>query len=216
MKLFKYLSIPFVLLALSAASAPGAVIFKFGNVGPFIINSETGLSDAKTGATGAFSTTAVGGSAGVTFDITLTPNIRTISVQNQGVGVSAGSAGSGLDNNSAGDNFQEGITVTISNFAGLAAGETLVITDLRTRFGNNGGETYTINGGSNAPFSDTISDFDIDLPDAASFTIGAGSAGDTRFVIGEITVEVVSVPEPSTSLLIGTLGLGLLLRRKRA
>ncbi|MEM8956048.1 MAG: PEP-CTERM sorting domain-containing protein, partial [Verrucomicrobiota bacterium] len=130
-------------------------------------------------------------------------------------GVQGGSANSGIDNGVITDNFQEDLTVSISNFSGLAGGETLVITDIMTRFGNGGSETYTINGGSDQPFGPDIN-FSIDIPDGPSFTIGAGdpATADTRFALSQITVAVV--PEPS-AVVMAALGLsGIFFRRRLA
>ena len=89
------------------------------------------------------------------------------------------------------------MTFTISNFAGLGAGETLVITGVAIAFGNIGGETYTVNGGGDTAF-------------------GAGSTGVTRFAIDTFTVEVVSsIPEPSGVSLLALAGLALMGRRRR-
>ena len=107
------------------------------------------------------------------------------------------------------------MTFTISNFAGLGAGETLVITGVAIAFGNNGGEVYTINGGPDTAFGAGTPQA-IDTPDGVSVTIGAGSTADTRFAIDTFTVEVVSsIPEPSGVSLLALAGLALMGRRRR-
>lgn len=171
--------------------------------------STTGITDAHGAATGTFNTTAGTGSAGVSFDLTITAS-NTLHNQSGGLGVDGGSAVAGIDNNNTAGP-QEWITLGISNFSGLAAGETLVITQVELSFGGNGGETYTINGGSDIAF--VTEPESIDIPDGATVTIGAGSAGDTKFAISSFTVE--AVPEPSSTALIGLGGLALILRRRK-
>ena len=196
----------------AATSSQAAVTFDLGN--GEISSSTVGLNDAHVNATGTFTTTAVGGSAGISFDFTIATTDGGLAPQDTALGVSGGTAGSGLDNNNA-NGPQETMTFTISNFAGLGAGETLAIIGVGISFGNNGGEVYTINGGPDTAFVGGTPQA-IDTPDGVSVTIGAGSTGDTRFAIDTFTVEVVSaVPEPSGVSLLGLAAMGLLGRRRR-
>ena len=198
------------LLVLGSPVSLGAVTFLTGNGSGRISAPTTGLNDANAAASGTFSTSAGSGSAGVSFDFSFTTINGGSAPQTTGLGVNGGTAASGIDNND-GAGPQEAIILNISNFSGLAAGESLVITEVLTSFGaNEASETYTINGGSDLVF--TTSPETINVPDATSVTIGAGSTGNTRFVISSFTVAVV--PEPS-AMLLGALGSLLLLRRRR-
>lgn len=191
-----------------SAPAFGAVVFDFGSAK--VSGSTTGLTDANANATGTFTTTAGGGSAGISFDLTVSATNGSPNNQTNGLGVTGGTAASGLDNNNAAGPI-ETMTLTISNFSGLGAGETLVITNVSLLFGANApNEVYTINGGGDIVFSGTPEA--VDVPDAASVTIGAGSTSDTRFAVGDMTVAVV--PEPSALALLGFGGL-LIARRRR-
>ena len=196
----------------AGSSLQAAVTFDLGN--GEISASTVGLNDANAFATGAFTTAAVGGSAGISFDFTISTTNGGLAPQDTALGVAGGTAGSGLDN-SNGAGPQETMTFTISNFSGLGAGETLAIIGVGISFGNNGGEVYTINGGPDTAFVGGTPQA-IDTPDGVSVTIGAGSTGDTRFAIDTFTVEVVSaVPEPSGVSLLGLAAMGLLGRRRR-
>jgi len=215
----KMISTRFSLLLLSIVgmhtvhSSSASLIVDLGGNGLAPPNGTvTTINDAGAYTSGSFITTAPGGSAGVSFDLVVTAFSGTVISQPAGTGVSGGTASSGIDNNNA-SGPQESLTLTISNFQGLAAGETLVITNVGTQFGFSP-EVYTVNGGANAAFSSN-SVFVIDVPDGVDVTIGAGSTGDTRFVLDNFTVAVAPVPEPTTAL--GLLGLvtGAFFRRRR-
>lgn len=207
-------------------------------------DAASGLSMNATIASGTFTTTAAGGSAGVTFDITFTAFSGNLNSQGTALGVNfaggtGGTAGAAIDNNFMDDGMgnittgpQESITVSITNIMGLAVGETLAFTEIDTAFGSTAGlaETFVFNGGSDRLFTNTgaaggsppISGggiLDLSATPLQSFTIGAGSTGNTVFGIDDFTVSVVDastvVPEPSSTLLLGLAGFGFVVRRRR-
>ena len=154
--------------------------------------------------------------AGVSFTITATstgdggaPN-----GQGGGLGVAQGQAGSGIDNNfnDSGNNpnYSEELTFTISG----VTGGTVQFSSFATNFA--GADEYmNLNGGgaqlvaSGVQYAVSGSTFRIA---AAPFS---EQGFDSRFVIDELTFDAVAIPEPST-MLFGTLGLGLFVRRRRA
>lgn len=193
-------------------------------------DSSSGLNGMNsTIASGTFITTSTGGSSGVTFDITFTSISGNFNSQGGALGVTGGSANAAIDNN-GGTGPQEAITFSISNIMGLAVGETLAFTAIDISFGSGAGETFTLDGGPDRLFSDTgtaggsppiDADETIDFSAAPlqTVTIGTGSTGNSSFAINNFSVSVVDpatvVPEPSSTLLLGLGGLGLLARRNR-
>jgi hypothetical protein len=205
---------------LAATSADAAIVVDFGNdpaatqltqVNPAAAINVADVQESSSFTSGTFTTTGAGP---VTFDldITATANIQG---QNFGFGVNGGTAGLGVDNNNTAGPL-ETMTFAISDFTGLGVGESLVITHVTLLFGTTS-ETYTINGGSDIFFTTAQEMPDVvDVPDATTVTIGAGTQGDTRFAIDSITVavETTAIPEPA-SLAMGLMGLTLIGMRRR-
>ncbi|QTN32395.1 PEP-CTERM sorting domain-containing protein [Akkermansiaceae bacterium] len=208
-------------LVIASGAANAAVVVDFGNspsttqltqVNPAASINVTGIGESTSYTSGTFTTT--GGP--ITFDLGITAS-STIQGQNLGFGVNGGSASVGVDNNVNGSAL-ESMTFTISNFSGLGVGETLEITSISILFADTN-ESYTINGGSSTLFAVSASTGSqaIDVTGTGTtLAFGAGTSGDTRFAIDGITVSVIAIPEPSTSL-IALAGVGLLaFRRRRA
>lgn len=195
-------------IGMATGAANAAVTLALGSASSSKLDastSTTGISQSSPYASGTFATA---NPASVTFDLLASSTNGNLTAQPGGWGVTGGSAAFGIDNQSGN---LETITYTISNVTGLGVGESLVFRTVSLDFGtDSAGETYRIDGGGNISF--TSSPQNAPLADPTSFTIGAGTSGDSRFVVNGLTVAVI--PEPSTALL-GALGFLALLRRRR-
>ena len=205
---------------LAAASADAAMVVQLGTIAPQLNSAtanDTGLSAGYV--TGTLATT---NENAVTFDLAITGTNGSAQFQNQAVGISGGIVGGGIDNNNA-QGPQEVITFTISDFQGLDAGQSLVITALSVWFADTA-ESFILDANGDGTFS-ASTNFTVDTTGGApsdpmavngtTASIGAGTTGDTRFAIDSITIDVVSdVPEPA-SVAMGLAGLALVAGRRR-
>lgn len=160
-----------------------------------------------------------------TFKFTLQVSGGTNAVNVKGSGVNQ-SYTIGAGNIESGESITFAVSgaTFISGDGGTGATPTMTFngfTNLNTLFGQNGGETFNINGGS--PITLSTSPQDIALGGLTSFTVNAldtVGASATSFRARDLdlgfTFDTISAaPEPSSTALLGIGGVALLLRRRK-
>lgn len=178
----------------------------------------TNTAEASTYTVGTFSALPSGNpGSGVTFDLVLKSSAGRVRAQGNGLGVNGGTANNIIDNSGNGSQL-EWMSFSLANVTGLGAGDELVITSLGVLYGGTN-ETYRLAIGSadSAPLGSDINfsgaNSEILAVNSGSVTLGAGSAGDNRFALGAVTIDVI--PEPATLGLISSFSGAVLFIRRR-
>lgn len=165
---------------------------------------------------------------GVSFKLSGFASPGTPTSQTQGMGVSGGRAGSGIDNNSnntggtnpSGD-YSEIITFTISDVVGAASVE---FDGLLFAFTNEGTEYVSLNGGAIQEadagagfYSVSGTTLTVRAPSVNEITteFGSGAFLDSRYVVDRLRFNVTAVPEPASAGIVSLMALGLLGFRRR-
>jgi hypothetical protein len=195
------------LVVMGMTAVDAQLVIDFGNNSGSQLNqvnpaSSISVLDVQESSSFTTGTLTTSGSGPVTFDLSIIPANGDVQGQDLAFGVTGGSAGLGVDNNINGS-VLEALTFTISDFTGISSNESLVITHVTCLFGVTG-ETYTINGSGDVGFTTTeqTEPYTIEVPNDVTVTVGAGTAGDTRFGIDSITVDVYKEPPPAGTIII--------------